>query len=458
MITFHNATLLKKGKQVFQQLNLVIEDNTHYVIRGSNGSGKTNLLEALAGQLSAIEGKITYSFIDDHLSWDERFHLRRQYIHYIPTHALQAVMASHPDYFYQQRYYTIGDVNLPTVRDFLGKNTPFDQTTFPKSFNVEKLLSLEITRLSNGQLKKVLIIRELLRGIPKMLLLDYPLDGLDADSRTDLCDFIDTLAKDFDVQILLSDNGHQLPTVITQQIIVDKFGITKTKLLIANEREHKSMSTPGATQVSSDVVVEMKDVQIKYGSHVVVERLNWCIHAGERWALTGRNGSGKTTIFSLIFADHPMAYSQQVSLFGKRRGSGESIWDIKNRINYLGPEQLHYFNTTSINKTGRQYLLEQHEGEKVLLVLNFFAANSFIDEDIRTYSSGQMQLLLIMSSFLSKKPLLLLDEPFQFLDSETKERVNLFLERQLEAETTLILITHDERDVAQWAHLRLHLE
>jgi len=165
-------------------------------------------------------------------------------------------------------------------------------------------------------------------------------------------------------------------------------------------------------------------------------------------------------LFSLIFADHPMAYSEKVFLFGKRRGSGESIWDIKNRITYLGPELISYLNPQYIFGTARVRIMSQNKkvnkGELEKLVV-YFKAESFIDQPVKSLSSGQLQLMLMIESFLSDKELLLLDEPFQFLDPANKERVSTYIQSHLNQDTTLILITHYEEDIAQWTEKRMKL-
>ncbi|WP_165823959.1 ATP-binding cassette domain-containing protein [Pseudochryseolinea flava] len=459
MITFHDVTISSRGQIRLKDFNLIIEDNHHYIIRGSNGSGKTTLLESIAGIVHATSGTVEYSFIGSDLTWDERFYLRKQHIHYIPTHALQSTLSTHPEFFYQQRYYTIGDVQLPTVQDFLGAESKFDASTFPASFNIGQLLPLELTRLSNGQLKKVLIIRALMKNIPKVLLLDYPLDGLDSQSRQDLCDFIDHMAKSFSIQVIMTDHGDQLPKIIDRQIVLDKFCVIDNSAYeVEPERAEPTIPKNQQTALNNDKpIVEMQGVRIKYGKHTIIDNLNWKINEGERWALTGRNGSGKTTIFSLIYADHPMAYSEKVFLFGKRRGSGESMWDIKKRITYLGPEQLHYFNAATVSKTARQFLLEE-KPSSIEVLLDHFNAHTFIDLPVKDLSSGQLQLLLLMKSFIAPKDLLLLDEPFQFLDNESKTKLNSFLSSQLKAGVTMVMITHDIRDVEHWTQFRLHLQ
>ncbi|MBA4054328.1 MAG: hypothetical protein C0490_06425, partial [Marivirga sp.] len=170
-------------------------------------------------------------------------------------------------------------------------------------------------------------------------------------------------------------------------------------------------------------------------------------------ALVGKNGSGKTTLFSMIFADHPMAYSQEIYLFGRRRGSGESIWDIKRRINYLGPELISYLSPKSILLTGRQYIksINRSLNEKIFTgLIEHFHAENFIDNPVRSLSSGQLQLMLIINCFLTEKEMLLLDEPFQFLDIQQRKNLSHYLQTHLTRNTTLILITHYQKDLEEW--------
>lgn len=209
---------------------------------------------------------------------------------------------------------------------------------------------------------------------------------------------------------------------------------------------------------NTEPVVEMQDVKIQYGDKVIFRHLYWKINRGERWALTGRNGSGKTTLFSLIFADHPMAYSEKVFLFGKRRGTGESIWDIKKRISYLGPEQLHFLDHVTEQLTTREYLEKYTPStERLNGLVDYFQIHALLSKKLRQLSNGQLQLILLMALFLSQKELLLLDEPFQFLDPHYKKLVSDYLETHMDESVTLVLITHYDSDVEKWTNHRMTL-
>lgn len=90
--------------------------------------------------------------------------------------------------------------------------------------------------------------------------------------------------------------------------------------------------------IPCEEMVRLRNITIRYGGRTILSGVDWTIRRGEKWTLTGANGSGKSTLLSLICADNPQAYSQNIALFGRRRGSGESIWDIKRHIGYVSPE------------------------------------------------------------------------------------------------------------------------
>jgi molybdate transport system ATP-binding protein len=349
MIELKDITVSKRGRKWFENFSLKIQPGENWIVHGHNGSGKTMLLQLITGSLHPLSGHIHYSFMEGE-DWESLYHQRQQKIHLIPTHSLQTFLHGYGGLFYQQRYYSMDDTQLPKVQDVFGEDIQkLKNFDFPVSFNVKKLLDLELTRLSNGQLKKVLIMRHLIKNVPDFLLLDYPFDGLDLESRNDLSAFIDDIARKFSIQIIMVDHDHALPSVINRKLVLHHFKIksiedVKGDVTTAIPFDKEGAENKMAEWNDSPPVVEMKDLTIQYSGKKIIENLNWRIRQGERWALTGKNGSGKTTLFSLIYADHPMAYSQKVFLFGKRRGSGESIWDIKKRINYLGPEQIHFLN------------------------------------------------------------------------------------------------------------------
>ncbi len=455
MITIKNVTIHGGGVNLFGDFSWTIRDGEHWVISGANGSGKTMLLEMIAGVRHIPKGQVQYSFIEGN-TWDERYAARKRKIHYIPAHAMSSLVKPGQALYYQQRYYGMEDERTPLVRDVLGEGiSRLKELNIPGSLSIDHLIDVEVTRLSNGQLKKLLLTKILAAEIPRFLLLDYPFEGLDRESRSDLCDFLDFMATRYQIQILMVDNDHHLPSVMNRRLTLEGFAISSEETL-SPQSIHNHKEVPVSSPISSTEtgipVITIRDLQIKYGDKVILENFNWTVSQGDRWALVGNNGAGKTTLFSMIFADHPMAYTQHIALFGRRRGSGESIWDIKKRIGYLGPELISYLAPDTILLSGRDYLrsINRKLNEETLSALiEHFRSESFMGKPVRVLSSGQLQLLLIMNCFLTDKELLLLDEPFQFLDREHRAQLKAYLEDHMHRDKTLVLITHYEADITE---------
>jgi molybdate transport system ATP-binding protein len=189
----------------------------------------------------------------------------------------------------------------------------------PSSLSITHLFDIEVTRLSNGQLKKLLLLKSFSKGVPKLLLLDYPFEGLDYESREDLCQFIDFICVKYNIQVIIADNHHHLPSVVRQKLILHKFQIKGIEQFDATStREIKIRpDVIKPRTIKENEVLRIENLHLSYGDREIFKDFNWTVCKGDRWVLIGRNGVGKTTLFSMIFADHPMAYTQKLYLFGR---------------------------------------------------------------------------------------------------------------------------------------------
>ncbi|MBS1544473.1 MAG: ATP-binding cassette domain-containing protein [Bacteroidetes bacterium] len=428
--------------------------NDHWVISGPAGSGKTSLLEVLAGKVLPHEGEVHFDFIPE-TGDDHRFEARRERIIYIPAGEAQAF--SQHDQYYQQRYYSLGDEQTLTVRQWLGLREEVGLGILPPHLGIGNLLDLEMARLSNGQLKKAMILKHLIGRRPRLLLWDYPFEGLDIQSRQDLCDFLDQLALSAGVQLVLVDQRHVLPACVTRRLLLSDMKITGEERVEPYREESISYRPSRNFERHGEPVVVMKDVSIQYGEKCIMEGINWTIRRGERWALTGPNGSGKTTLFSLIFADHPLAYSNEVWIYGKRRGTGDSIWDIKARMSYLGPEVMRFMSPQETMLTAREFLIQSVPEELMMEQASWFEVTEYLDRQLRKLSSGELQMITLMNCLLKDRELYLLDEPFQYLDDRALALVRNYMQSHLGSDKTLVLISHQNEELNGWTRERLDL-
>src|SRR5688572_25625831 len=151
MTEIRNIHVVKQNKLLFDDFSWEIREDENWVISGANGSGKTILLEILAGKILPIKGTIEHSCIKS-TTWEERYTERQRNITYIPAHALHNFLNSSHDVYYQQRYYAMGDEQINSVRLLLGDTA--DNLTvldLPPSLSVDHLLDVDVSRLSNGQ-------------------------------------------------------------------------------------------------------------------------------------------------------------------------------------------------------------------------------------------------------------------------------------------------------------------
>ncbi|MEO0339139.1 MAG: ATP-binding cassette domain-containing protein [Bacteroidota bacterium] len=185
---------------------------------------------------------------------------------------------------------------------------------------------------------------------------------------------------------------------------------------------------------------------------VILNALKWKVRQGEKWVVYGPNGAGKSTLLSLIYADNPQAYAHRIYLFGKRRGTGESIWDIKRQFGFTSPELHAYFreNPSALNivMTGLTdtFVLNRKSSDEekafARLLFEYFGLERIMKKPFRHLSTGTQRLLLFMRALIKVPAVLLLDEPFQGLDQKDIARSKVLLETVLQKEQTLLFISH----------------
>ena len=201
----------------------------------------------------------------------------------------------------------------------------------------------------------------------------------------------------------------------------------------------------------------MKNVTVEYGDKKILDNINWKVMQGERWLLTGPNGAGKSTLLSLITADNPKAYANEIYLFSKRRGTGESIWDIKKKIGFLSPELHVFFNQFStcfetvasglFDTIGLFRQLSDEDIETIDRWMQIGNISKLANKRLHELSLGEQRVVLLTRAMVKDPPLFILDEPCQGLDDERKsELIDLINEMCVAGNKTLIYVSHYENE------------
>ena len=387
-------------------------------------------------------------------------------------------------YFLQQRWNQMEiDAETPTAGQLLeeaflmaGSDTAERramQQHLYELFHMEELLDKYIILLSSGELRKFKLASALFSE-PRVLLLDNPFVGLDATTREQLKQLLATISRQTDHPtqlILVLSKIDEIPDFITHVVEVNRMRVmgkssraryinkvVMPKRVLSNEKEQAILQLPASTKdYQSDVVVQLRDVSVAYGNRTILKNLTWTVKNGERWALSGQNGAGKSTLLSLICADNPQAYACDITLFGKERGSGESIWDIKKHIGYVSPEMHRAYHrpipairvvaSGLLDSVGLYAKPSEQDYAICRFWMDIFGIGNKADTSLLEMSSGEQRLVLLARAFVKDPELLILDEPLHGLDNSNRRLVKDVIETFCRRRNkTLIMVTHYQEE------------
>jgi len=295
--------------------------------------------------------------------------------------------------------------------------------------------------LSTGETRRLMLARALATR-PDFLVLDEPYAGLDVEHRESLATYLTVLSKQVQMLVIVSRET-EMPdwvekvALFTQGQLVSQMDkvtwdnhpvIAQIKAQSLEQSEHMMAliqkhhySTP-----FHNPIFQLTDGRVAYGDQTIFAGVNWRINKGEHWQVKGPNGCGKSTLLGLIFGDHPQCYSNDIQIFGRQRGSGETIWDIKKNIGMVSSAlHLQYrVNCSaldvilsgfydSIGLYQQPTIQEKSIAREWLGILHMtqFATTTF-----RQLAYGQQRLLLIARAIVKQPSLLIVDEPYQGLD------------------------------------------
>ena len=471
VIKLENITLRVRDTFLLPNSNWQIDKGQHWAILGPNGAGKTSLVKALTGEVPVVRGTIysphelTQTSSAGNVSFEQHQHLIER--------------EERRD---ESRFFS-GDLSrITTVFEILLENcsSPGNSTIeveqIAAELKIQYLLEREVRVLSTGEMRKVQIARALLNS-PEILILDEPFDGLDQSSRFNLAQILDGLMDDSRTVILVTHRQREiLPNISHVLALRDGkilFQGKREDILIPPrmERLYPSSFTPSFTipakeegqkkqgkETFSEILVSMKSVTIKYEDTTVLDNFSWTMSTGENWVILGPNGCGKTTLLNLITGDNPQAYANEIYLFGQRRGSGESIWDIKRRTGIISSElQIRYrkpITAIEVVLSGffdsvglyRDYTPEQKDTAEQWLEVLGIADKS--DRVFNRLSYGEQRMQLLARSMVKMPQILILDEPCQGLDRTNRQRILDAIEVVgHHSKTNLIYVTHCPHEI-----------
>ena len=459
--------------QLAAPVDFVFGAGEHIAVFGRNGAGKTKLVEIILGRHPVKKGIIEYAFPSP---------VRKYVSENVKYLAFKDCYGGETEqnYYLQQRW------NSWDVDD-------------------ERIL------LSSGELRKH-SLSKVLGTEPCLLILDNPFVGLDAASRLVLGEQLRAIVQGGKTSLMLVlSREYEIPPFMTHVVEVkDEVVLPKKRLAdwlaergtescgkeqecsstescrtvktcgpgqdcgsgqacgpgqaISTGDAHCNADSPSSENgpsarrdaddpASSPEIVRLNKVTIRYGERTILKDLDWVVRKGEHWSLTGPNGSGKSTLLGLVCADNPQSYACDISLFGRKRGSGESIWDIKKHIGYVSPELHRSFKRDITAERivanglrdfhGLFTKANEEEIRTARKCLERFGAGHLAGTSFLNMSSGEQRIVLLARAFVKNADLLILDEPFHGLDDENVRMVRGIIEEYCQnPDNTLLMVTH----------------
>ncbi|RLQ21135.1 ATP-binding cassette domain-containing protein [Seongchinamella sediminis] len=463
LFTLHDAHLVYRALPALAHINWEVHRGEQWACLGPNGAGKTSLASILSGQANHYGGDYWRSAL-----------LRERGVAYVCFEQARALCERDRKLDDSE---TRADASDPgtLVRQLLldGRQADAAFDSWVQRLTIGHILDRGLRYISTGEMRKTLLARALLSN-PALLILDSPLDGLDAASQQELATIIDELTGSQQTLLLLCRQAQDIPARISHLLLLDRGEIVASGLrdeVLALETTGELMNPPitplgplppparrDDQLPAAGPLLLLEQVAVRYGELQVLKGVDWRFDRGQHCYISGPNGCGKSTLLSLITGDNHKAYGQAITLFGIRRGSGESIWDIKRKYGQLD-NQLHlnfargmkalevvlsgFFDSIGLYDDWGDSQRAIAEQWLAALGLAGIARDSFDG-----LSFGLQRMVLLARAMVKSPVILLLDEPTLGLDGHHRQLLLRAIDHiASHSDTQVIFVSHSAGDV-----------
>lgn len=325
-----------------------------------------------------------------------------------------------------------------------------------ENFNVITETRNALKNSSEGERKKALL-KHIIAQSPELLIVENVFGNLDTQAQQDIESTLQKLS--FNIPIVQITNRKREVLHFINKV----YRIKDDSLILIEDFENvmKLESTyfigklPESyrSNYSFKSLVKFNKVTVKYLDRLIVNEISWEIKPNEFWQLKGPNGSGKSTLLSLISGDNPKAYLQDLTLFGIKKGSGESVWDIKKKIGYFSSEMLRGFRRRDtiesmiisgfLDSIGLYKIPSETQISIAHEWLRLLGMYDIRKKSFHFLSDGHKRLVLIARAVVKQPPLLILDEPTNGLDDHDASVFTQLINKiAKESETAILYVSH----------------
>jgi molybdate transport system ATP-binding protein len=455
-LTLENISLTYRVNPVLRNISLQIQPGEQWAIVGRNSAGKSSLANIIAGSAKHYVGKC---IVADPI--------REQGLAYV-CFEQQKTLIERDKKLDDSEFRPDATDPGTTVRQAIsgGHELSSEALEWIERLGIAHILNRGIRFVSTGEARKTLLAQAICQT-PGLLILDTPTDGLDKHSQQTMKEALSFLLGKPDPVILLYRDIKNLPEGITHLLVLDEGNILaqgpKDEVLGRKEvralfehSQHQLVDLPIDSQANDDDTQDaliLNHVGVRYGDAVILNDVNWRMGKHQHTLLAGPNGSGKTTLLSLITGDNPKAYGQDITVFGIKRGSGESVWDIKrcfgvvdsaSHLNFPPRQQtLHVVISGFYDSQGLYQKPSDGQVRQAKAWMQSFGLGDLVDTEFDTLSFGQQRIILLARAMVKQPKMLILDEPTLGLDAVHTQQLLEAIDHVAKAgQTQLIFVSH----------------
>ena len=463
LLELHRINLVYRALPALRDVDWAPAPGEQWACLGPNGAGKTSLARVLSGQATHFSGEFRRSQL-----LDERG------VGYVCFEQAKALCDRDRKLDDSEFRADASDPGTTVQSVILGSRQPDDAyRQWVERLHIGHILQRGLRFISTGEMRKTLLIRAILEQ-PALLILDSPLDGLDRASQEDMRRIIDELLHSDITVLMLCRQMEDIPPGVSHVLALDRGQVAASAeraALVSMDSVRGLMNPPMAELdklpppaprpyelPATGPLVELRDVSVSYGELSVLRKVNWVLGRQTHCCVSGPNGCGKTTLLSLITGDNHKAYGQDITLFGIRRGSGESVWDIKQKYGQLDT-QLHlnyvrgmrvvevvvsgFFDTIGLyDDWGDQ---QRDTADQWLAALGLAAHSR---DSFDALSFGLQRMVLLARAMVKSPIILLLDEPTLGLDGHHRKLMLRAIDHiAANSDTRIIFVSHSAGEV-----------
>ncbi|MCK9175426.1 MAG: ATP-binding cassette domain-containing protein [Desulforhopalus sp.] len=345
-----------------------------------------------------------------------------------------------------------------------------------QALDLERCLDTGYRQLSSGQNRKLILLMEVLGGA-EVLVLQNPYDGLDDGSRKVLDETLQTVVGEGRGVFIFVTARVDVPEWCSHLAVIEggemvtagEMAAVRGALVAGEKVTGEAAPEFAGAAEDGEELISLVDGFAGYGGKNLFTGLNLTVRSGDHTLVTGHNGCGKSTLLDILTGDNPKCYSNELRIFGKNRGGGESIWEIKKQMGIVSPAlhrshhgvgtALHVVLSGLYDSIGLYTRVTRREHDTARRWLAWAGLGDVADIPFSQLSYGEQRLTLIARALVKGPKLLMLDEPTQGLDDDNRELLLQFLEKAAEEKlSTIFYISHRQDEFRPFFHQRIRLD